>query len=196
VSSPQKRGVCVRVFTSTPKSRTRPCASRARSSDERHRGDGVHPGRRAQPSRTLDRAHPRGTRQGSAGGAVPHQSAGRWTRWACRVVSAAAASTGRSGPRSRGCETVALPGVGPEGVEALIPAGSLERTRSGRSGPGSGERPGVRILEAGRVGASDDGAVVGVGDAAAPSVVFSRGAPRRCRDRTTSPGAVKRARGA
>jgi len=73
VSSPQKRGVCVRVFTSTPKkpnSALRKVA--ARSSDERHRGDGVHPGRRAQPSRTLDRAHPRGTRQGSAGGAVPH----------------------------------------------------------------------------------------------------------------------------
>src|SRR2546428_13796395 len=44
--------------------------SRACSSDQRHRGDDLHPGRRPQPAGALAGAHPRRPREGSAGRAL------------------------------------------------------------------------------------------------------------------------------
>ena len=44
-NSPQKRGVCVRVFTQTPEeTELRAAQGRARAADQRHRGDDYIPG--------------------------------------------------------------------------------------------------------------------------------------------------------
>jgi hypothetical protein len=51
---------------------------------------------------------------------------------------------------------VALPGVGPEGVEALIPAGSLERHGRGDRAQGAARGQGQDPRGGAVVGASDD----------------------------------------
>ena len=123
---------------------------RPRPAHERDRGDGVHPGGGAQPPGALDRAHPRGPREGPARACATTSSAGRSTRWACRAASAAAASTGRSGPRRKALR-VGRAREGPAEVfENQVPAGSLERHGRGDQGSGRRRRPGARIPEAGR----------------------------------------------
>ncbi len=69
--SPQKRGVCVRVFTQTPKKPNSALRKVARV----RLTNGIEvttyiPGRRPQPAGALARAHSRGPRQGFAGRAV------------------------------------------------------------------------------------------------------------------------------
>ena len=70
-SSPQRRGVCTRVFTHTPKkpnSALRKVA-RVRLTTGR-RGHGLHPRDRAQPPGALDRARPRRPGEGPPGRAL------------------------------------------------------------------------------------------------------------------------------
>ena len=55
VAAPQRRGVCTRVYTTTPeRSRTPHCGRwRVFASPQRHRGHGVHSGRGPQPAGAL-----------------------------------------------------------------------------------------------------------------------------------------------
>src|SRR5512136_854700 len=74
VESPQKRGVCTRVYTTTPKKPNSALRKVARAPDERLRGHELHPGRGPQPAGALGRAHPRGAREGPSRRALPHHS--------------------------------------------------------------------------------------------------------------------------
>ena len=50
-SNPQKRGVCTRVYTTTPKRfHSGVTQGRTRPTHQRLRGDGLHPGRRSHPA--------------------------------------------------------------------------------------------------------------------------------------------------
>ena len=71
--SPQKRGVCTRVYTSTPKKPNSALRKVARV----RLTNGIEvtsyiPGDRSQPAGALGRPHPRRPCQGSSGRAVPH----------------------------------------------------------------------------------------------------------------------------
>ena len=71
-NAPQKRGVCTRVYTTTPKkpnSALRKVA-RVRLTNGMEVTD-LHPRRGPQPAGALGRAHPRRPRQGPAGRALP-----------------------------------------------------------------------------------------------------------------------------
>jgi len=50
-SCPQKRGVCLRVYTTTPEAELRVAEGGQGAAHQWSRGDGVHPGRGAQPCR-------------------------------------------------------------------------------------------------------------------------------------------------
>ena len=85
--SPQKRGVCIRVYTTTPKKPNSALRKVARVRlTNGDRGDRVHSGRRAQPAGALDRADPRRSREGPAGRALPHHPRDRWTRLGWRTA--------------------------------------------------------------------------------------------------------------
>ena len=71
-----------------------------RAADERHRGHGVHPGRRAQPAGALDRRDPRRPREGPAGRALPHRPRHRSTPPGSRTAGRADPSTARRRPRA------------------------------------------------------------------------------------------------
>ena len=59
-SSPQKRGVCTKVSTMTPKKPNSAMRKFARvRSDQRHGGYDLHPRHRSQPAGALCRADPR-----------------------------------------------------------------------------------------------------------------------------------------
>ena len=59
-ASPQRRGVCTRVYTTTPKKPNSALRKVARVTPHLgHRGHGLHPGRRPQPAGALDRARAR-----------------------------------------------------------------------------------------------------------------------------------------
>ena len=67
-SCPQKRGVCTRVYTQTPKKPNSALRKVARVRlDQRHRSDDLHSRRRPQPAGALDCADPRRPCEGLAG---------------------------------------------------------------------------------------------------------------------------------
>ena len=71
---PQKRGVCVRVYTTTPKKPNsalrKVCRVRLTNGME---VTSLHPGRRPQPPGALGRAHPRRPREGPPGRSLPRR---------------------------------------------------------------------------------------------------------------------------
>ena len=73
-SCPQKRGVCVRVYTTTPKKPNsalrKVCRVRLTNGME---VTTLHPGRGAQPAGALGRPHPRRPREGPPGRSLPRR---------------------------------------------------------------------------------------------------------------------------
>lgn len=73
LSAPQKRGVCTKVSTTTPKKPNSALRKVARCSyDERYGGMDLHPRYRTQSAGTLCRAHPRRTCTRSPRCTLPH----------------------------------------------------------------------------------------------------------------------------
>jgi hypothetical protein len=98
-ANPQKRGVCTRVYTTTPKKPNSALRKVARVRlVERVRGHGLHPGRGAQPAGALDRADPGRPREGPAGRALPHHPGDPGRERRQPTATRAAPSTA---PRSR-----------------------------------------------------------------------------------------------
>ena len=99
---PQKRGVCIRVYTTTPKKPNSALRKVARVRlTNGHRGDLLHPGRRPQPAGALDRADPRRPREGPARHPVSHHPRLARHRGRGRTASRAARSTAPSSRRQR-----------------------------------------------------------------------------------------------
>ena len=74
-SNPQKRGVCTRVYTQTPKKAEFGSAKGgACSFDQRNRSDDVYSGHRTQLARTLNCVNSRRSRERFAGCALSHYS--------------------------------------------------------------------------------------------------------------------------
>jgi hypothetical protein len=74
VSSPQKRGVCTRVGTMTPKkpnSALRKCAC---TSNKRYRGNSLYPRYRSQPTRTQRGSYPWRTCKRFTRGTLPYRT--------------------------------------------------------------------------------------------------------------------------
>ena len=73
--APQKRGVCTQVKTMTPKKPNSALRKVARVRlTQRHRGDGLHPGRGPSTAGTQRGAGARRAREGPAGRALPHRA--------------------------------------------------------------------------------------------------------------------------
>ena len=71
VAAPQRRGVCTRVYTTTPKKPNSALRKVARVRlTNQHGGHGLHPRRGPQPAGALRRARPRRPRQGPPGRAL------------------------------------------------------------------------------------------------------------------------------
>src|SRR5487761_904424 len=78
---PEKRGVCVRVYTQTPKKPNSALRKVARSPHQFRRSHHVHPRHRPQFAGALDRARARRPRQGFAGSSLSRNSRDARCRW-------------------------------------------------------------------------------------------------------------------
>ena len=123
---PQKRGVCIRVYTTTPKKPNSALRKVARVRlDQWNGGDLVHSRCRTQSSGTLHRACPWRPREGLARRSVPHRPrctrhgrCGRSQAEPFEVRSEAAEGKRRLAMRRAGCDTAR----GAPGSEAREPA--------------------------------------------------------------------------
>ena len=124
--SPQKRGVCTRVYTTTPKKPNSALRKVARV----RLTNGIEvtayiPGRRPQPAGALGRADPRRPREGPARAFATTSFAAPWTPSASRTAVRAARSTERN-DRSDGSAR--------GGARAWRPPAALGCTRMPRKG--------------------------------------------------------------
>ena len=100
-ASPQKRGVCTRVYTTTPKKPNSALRKVARVRlDQRLRSHELHRRRRPQPAGALGGADPRRPREGPAGRALSHGARHARLRRRRRPSSRAVPSTAPSARRS------------------------------------------------------------------------------------------------
>jgi small subunit ribosomal protein S12 len=147
--SPQKRGVCVRVFTSTPKKPNSALRKVARVRLTNHIEVTAYIPGVGHNLQEHSIVLIRGGRVKDLPACATTSCGERSTRSACREGSAGAASTERSGPRLRLARDVGVPGQGPGGgVENRTFRRDRRKDTVGEIGPPAGRT--ARILEAGR----------------------------------------------